>query len=59
MIIAQDTYTGYIFTSSPICMMSLSVAMGILCITNIGYISSKTIVGADKLQQKFQVVILY
>ena len=36
MIIALDKYTGYMFTSSTNCMMSSSVAMEILCITNIG-----------------------
>ena len=35
MIIALDKYTGYMFTSSSNCMMSSSVAMEILCITNI------------------------
>ena len=49
MIIALDKYTGYMFTSSPNCMMSLSVAMEILCITNIGSISSKQIAGGEKL----------
>ena len=38
MIIALDKYTGYMFMSSPNSMMSSSVAMGILCITNIGSI---------------------
>ena len=33
----------FIFTSSPICMMPSSVAMEILCITNIGSISSQKI----------------
>ena len=41
MIIALVKYAGYMFTSSPNCMMSSSVAMDILCITNIGSISSK------------------
>ena len=36
-------------TSSPNCMMSSSVTMEILCITNIGSISSKKIVGVEKL----------
>ena len=36
MIIALDKYTVYIFTSLPNCMMSSSVAMETLCITNIG-----------------------
>ena len=43
MIIALDKYTRYMFTSSPNCMMSSSVAMEILCITNIGSISQKKI----------------
>ena len=41
MILAMNNHTGYIFTSSPIRMMSSSVAMEILCITNIDHISSK------------------
>ena len=41
MIIALDRYTGYLFTYSPNYMMSSSVAMEILWITNIGSISSK------------------
>ena len=49
MIIALDKYTGHMFTSSPNCMMSSSVAMEILCITNIGSISSKKIAGVEKL----------
>ena len=49
MIIALDKYTGYMFTSSPNCMMSSSIDMEILCITNIGSISSKKIVGVEKL----------
>ena len=49
MIIALDKYTVYMFTSLPNCMMSLSVAMEILCITNIGSISSKKIAGVEKL----------
>ena len=49
MIIALDKYTGYMFTSSPNCMTSSSVAMEILCITNIGSISSKKIAGVEKL----------
>ena len=49
MIIALDEYTGYMFTSSPNCMMSSSVAMVTLCITNIGSISSKKIAGVEKL----------
>ena len=40
MIITLDKYTVYMFTSLPNCMMSSSVAMEILCITNIGSISS-------------------
>ena len=50
MIIAVDKYAGYMFTSSPICMMSSSVAIEIMCITNIGSISSKKIAGVEKLQ---------
>ena len=49
MIIALDKYTGYMVTSSPNCMMSSSVAMEILCITNIGSIYSKKIAGVEKL----------
>ena len=49
MIIVLKKYTGYMFTSSSICMMSSSVAMEILCITNIGSISSKKIAGVEKL----------
>ena len=49
MIIALDKYTGYMFMSSPNGMMSSSVAMEILCITNIGSISSKKIAGVEKL----------
>ena len=41
IIIALDKYTGYMFTSSPNCMMSSFVAMEISCITNVGSISSK------------------
>ena len=57
MIIALDNYTGYMFTPSPNCMMSSSVAMEILCITNIGSISSKKIAGVEKLLWKWQIVI--
>ena len=49
MIIALHKYTGNMFTSSPNCMMSSSAAMEILCITNNGSISSKKIVGVEKL----------
>ena len=49
MIIALGKYTGYMFTSAPNCMMSSSVAMEILRITNIGSISSKKITGVEKL----------
>ena len=52
IIIALDKYTGYMFTSSPNCMMSSSVAMEILCITNIGSISSKKIAGVEKIAVK-------
>ena len=38
---AEDKYTGYIITPSPICMMSSGVAMEILCVTNIGSILEK------------------
>ena len=47
IIIALDKYTGYMFTSSPNCMMSLFVAMEISCITNIGSISSKKIADVE------------
>ena len=40
-------------------MMSLSVAMEILCITNIGSISSKKIAGVQKMLQKCQIVIFF
>ena len=49
MNIALDKYTGYMFTSSLNCMMSSSVTMEILCITNIGSISSKKIAGVENL----------
>ena len=49
IINALDNYTVYMFTSLPNCMMSSSVAMEILCITNIGSISSKKIAGVEKL----------
>ena len=49
MINALDKNTVYMFTSLPNCMMSSSVAMEILCITNIGSISSKKIAGVEKL----------
>ena len=49
MIITLDKYSGYMFMSSPNCMMSSSVAMEILCFTNIGSISSKKIAGVEKL----------
>ena len=39
--------------------MSSSVAMEILCITNIGSISSKKIAGVEKLLQKCQIVIFF
>ena len=57
MIIALDKYTGYKVMPSPNCMMSPSVAMEMLCITNIGSISSKKIAGVEKLLQKCQIVI--
>ena len=50
MIIALDKYADYMFTSSPICMMSSSVAIEIMCITNTGSISSKKIAGVEKMQ---------
>ena len=59
MIIALDEYTGYMFTSLPNYMMSSSVAMEILCITNIGSISSKKIAGVEKLLYKCQIVIFF
>ena len=40
-------------------MMSSSVAMEILCITNIVYISSKKIADVEKLLQKCQIVIFF
>ena len=40
-------------------MMSSSVAMEILCITNIGPISSKKIAGVGKLLLKCQIVIFF
>ena len=40
-------------------MMSSSVAMEILCITNIGSISSKKIAGVKKLLSKCQIVIFF
>ena len=40
-------------------MMSSSVAMEILCITNIGSISSKKIAGLEKLLSKCQIVIFF
>ena len=49
MVIALDKYTGYMFTTSPNCMMSSSVAMEILRITNIGSNSSKKIAGVEKM----------
>ena len=49
MTIAQNKYTAYMFRSSPNCMMSSPVAMEILCITNIGSISSKKIASVEKL----------
>ena len=48
MIIALGEYTGYIFTSSPICMVSSSVAMEILCFINIGSDSTKKVIGVEK-----------
>ena len=57
MIIALDKYTGYMVTSSPNCMVSSFVAMEILCITNIGSISSKKIAGVEKMLEKCQIVI--
>ena len=49
IINALDNYTVYMLTSLPDCMMSSFVAMEILCITNIGSISSKKIAGVEKL----------
>ena len=49
MIISLNKYTGYMFTSSPNCMIPSSVAMEILCITNIGYMSSIKIAGVEEL----------
>ena len=49
MIITLDKYAGYMFTSSPNCMMSSAVVMEILYVTNIGSISSKKIAGVEKL----------
>ena len=49
MKIDLDKYTGYMFTPSPNCLMSSSIAMEILCITNIGSISSKKMAGVEKL----------
>ena len=48
MIIALGKYTWYMFTASPNCMMSSSVAMEILCITNTGSIPLKKIAGVKK-----------
>ena len=48
MIIALDKYTGYMLTSAPNCMISSSVAMETLCITNIGSIFQKKIAGVEK-----------
>ena len=45
--------------SSPNCMMSSPVTMEIVCITNIGSISSKKIAGVEKLQLKCQIVIFF
>ena len=59
MIIALDKYPGYMFTSSPNCMMSSSVAIEILWITNFGSISSKKIAGVEKLLSKCQIVIFF
>ena len=59
MIIALDKYIGYMFTSSQNYMMSSSVAMEILCITNIGSISSKKIAGVENLLLKCQNVIFF
>ena len=59
MIIVLDKNTGYMLTSSPTCMMSSSVAMDILCTTNIGSISSKKIAGVEKLLYKCQIVISF
>ena len=58
MIVAQDKYTGYILTSSPICMMSSAVSMDILCITNIGYISLEKIIGVQKFLQIDCIILL-
>ena len=59
MIIALDKYIGYMFTSSPNCMMASSVATEILCITNIGSVSSKKIAGVEQLLLKCQIVIFF
>ena len=59
MIIALDEYTGYMFTSSPNFMTSLSVVMEVLCITNIGSISSKKIAGVEKLLKKCQILLFF
>ena len=40
-------------------MMSLSVAMEILCIINFGSISSKKIAGVEKMLKKYQIVISF
>ena len=48
MNIALDKLKGKMFMSSPNFKMSLSVAMEIFCITNIGSISSKKIAGVEK-----------
>ena len=52
MIVAHYKYTGYIFTSPPISMMSSAVAMETLCITSIGFISSNKIAGVDETAVK-------
>ena len=59
MIIALDKYTGYMFISSPNFMMSSYVAMEILCITNVGSISSKKIAGVEKMLLKCQIVMFF
>ena len=49
VIIVLDKCTVYMFTPSPNCMMSSSVAMEIFSISKIGSISSKKIAGFEKM----------
>ena len=49
-------FCSVLFTSLSNCMMSSSVAMEILCITNIGPISSKKIADVAKNCCSFQIV---